>query len=299
MRRNMKRKKYNVQQSVINIFLLVSVIVVIFVLDKTLQPISISEQKPIQKVRILIVPGHEPDYGGAVFNGLKERDLTVKLGEDLIGLLRANDKYEVFVTRDTEKWNQTFADYFKNNWDEIISWQKNTKEQFSNLVLSGVKKQPVAAVVHNIPSFEVGTRIYGITKWANENDIDLVIHIHLNDYRGRSQKKVGKYFGFAMYVPARAYSNSAITDPIAEAIFQRLSEHSPVSNFGPELGGIIHDPKLIAVGQNDTAKAASILIEYGYIYEPQFTNPEIRSLALKDLANQTYLGIEDFFAYGK
>jgi len=38
-----------------------------------------------------------------------------------------------------------------------------------------------------------------------------------------------------------------------------------------------------------------MLIEYGYIYEPQFADPATRSFALKDLAYQTYLGLEDFF----
>jgi peptidoglycan hydrolase-like protein with peptidoglycan-binding domain len=38
-----------------------------------------------------------------------------------------------------------------------------------------------------------------------------------------------------------------------------------------------------------------MLIEYGYIYEPQFTSDDTRSIALKDLAYQTYLGLQDFF----
>lgn len=293
-----KKYKHSARQNVINIFLLTIIIVVFFVLDRIFQPVSVPEQKPIQKVRVLVVPGHEPDYGGAIFGTIKERDLVVELGQNLKRFLETDGKYEVFVTRDSEEWNPTFADYFKNNLDEIIFWQKDAKEQFSNLVSAGLKKQPVTAVIHNIPSFEVGMRIYGITKWSNENNIDLVIHLHLNDYRGRSQKKVGKYSGFAIYVPAREYSNSAKTDPIAQAIFDRLSEHARVSNFGPELGGIIHDPKLIAVGQNDTSKVANMLIEYGYIYEPQFVNPEIRSLSLEDLAHQTYLGLEDYFEEG-
>jgi hypothetical protein len=37
-----------------------------------------------------------------------------------------------------------------------------------------------------------------------------------------------------------------------------------------------------------------MLIEYGYIYEPQFTNSNIHDTAIKDLAFQTYLGLQDF-----
>jgi hypothetical protein len=38
-----------------------------------------------------------------------------------------------------------------------------------------------------------------------------------------------------------------------------------------------------------------MLIEYGYLYEPQFMNANLRGPVLKDLALQTYLGLEDFF----
>ena len=38
-----------------------------------------------------------------------------------------------------------------------------------------------------------------------------------------------------------------------------------------------------------------MLIEYDYIYQPQFANAAVRPLALKDLAYQTYLGLQDFF----
>src|SRR5262245_47264788 len=43
-----------------------------------------------RKVRILVVPGHEPDYGGAEYGTRKERNMTVELAQDLIGFLRQN-----------------------------------------------------------------------------------------------------------------------------------------------------------------------------------------------------------------
>src|SRR5665213_3140096 len=54
-----------------------------------------------QKVRILIVPGHEPDYGGAQFGSLDERNLVVEIGQDLQQYLQTNSNYQVFITRDT------------------------------------------------------------------------------------------------------------------------------------------------------------------------------------------------------
>ncbi|MDE1971230.1 MAG: hypothetical protein KGI50_06690 [Patescibacteria group bacterium] len=55
------------------------------------------------------------------------------------------------------------------------------------------------------------------------------------------------------------------------------------------------DPELIAIGANNTSDAASMLIEYAYIYEPQLIDPNLRNMAIKDLAFQTYLGLQDFF----
>jgi hypothetical protein len=55
------------------------------------------------------------------------------------------------------------------------------------------------------------------------------------------------------------------------------------------------DPSLIATGAYNTANEPSILIEYEYIYDPQLVNPATRSLAIKDLAYQTYIGLEDYF----
>jgi hypothetical protein len=89
--------------------------------------------------------------------------------------------------------------------------------------------------------------------------------------------------------------NSAATKAIADAVFKRLSLYNPIDNLPVESSGVIDDSELIAVGANNTADAASMLIEYDYLYEPQFVNPQVRSLALKDLAYQTYLGLQDFF----
>src|ERR1035437_4782110 len=36
-----------------------------------------------EKVHVLIVPGHEPDSGGAQFGKIYERDLVVEIGKDL------------------------------------------------------------------------------------------------------------------------------------------------------------------------------------------------------------------------
>ena len=64
-----------------------------------------------------------------------------------------------------------------------------------------VESRQVERVVHtirNIAPDEMGVRLYGINKWANENDIDIVIHVHFNDYPGRPRTGSGKYSGFSI-----------------------------------------------------------------------------------------------------
>ncbi len=247
-----------------------------------------------KKVRILIVPGHEPTYGGAEYGSIKERDLTVELGKDLKQLLDNNGHYQVYITRDTNAWEQNFDSYFKTNWDNIISWVKINRQEMTHLISVGSVKHVTPTIIHNKAPQNVAYRLFGITKWANENDIDITIHIHFNDYSGHGRNP-GEYSGFTIYVPEGQYSNSTTTKAIAKDVFNRLEKYNPVSDLPGESTGIVEEPDLIAVGVNNTSDAASMLIEYGYIYEQQFTNSTLRSSALRDLAFQTYLGLQDFF----
>jgi len=253
-----------------------------------------------KKVRILLVPGHEPDYGGAeyvdaTYGHMYERDMTVELAKDLEEYLGNNPHYETYITRDTQAWTPTFADYFKSQWDNIIAWQKANKQQFSAMVAAGSTTKPVASVEHNFAPGGVALRLFGITKWSNENDIDIEIHIHFNDYPGHGLHHPGDYSGIAIYVPAAQYKNGTTTRAIADTVFTRLEKYNPVSDLPGESVGVVDDPELIALGANDTADAASMLVEYGYIYEPQLVNTATRSQAIKDMAFQTYLGLQDFF----
>ena len=246
-----------------------------------------------EKVHILIVPGHEPGYGGAEFGAIKERNLVTEIGADLKKFLETNKRYQVSITRDSAAWNPVFADYFKNEWNNIIAWENTAKQTASRLAALGAPVIPI--IDHVAVPDDVALRLYGINKWANENSIDLMVHLHLNDYPGHSKYKTGIYSGLVIYTPAVQYANSSTTKEITNAVFKRLSLYNPVSNLSFETDGIIDDPELIAVGANNTANAASMLIEYNYIYEPQFVNPKVRALALKDLAYQTYLGLQDYF----
>jgi len=247
------------------------------------------------KVRVLIVAGHEPDFGGTEFGTLKERDLTVELSDYLAKYIKSNSRFEVFTTRDSNGWTATFDKYFKEKWDDIKEWTIAYKREQAKFVSMGKIEKVQSPVFHNTAKENVALRLHGINKWINENDIDIAIHIHFNDYPRDRQDLAGEYTGFAVYVPEGQYFNSSTTKIIAERVFKRLAKYNPVSDLRMEKSGIVEDQDLIAVGSNNSLNSASMLIEYGYIYEPQFLNPETRDMALKDLAYQTYLGLIDFF----
>lgn len=250
-----------------------------------------------KKIRVMIVPAHEPDEGGtqmATPSGeIYERDLAVTIGDDLQEFLDGNGNYQTYVTRTTQAWNPTFQNYFNTNWNAIVSWEQAAKE-------TAMANPAIAAIfndgeVHNTAPTDDAIRIYGATKWADENDINFMINICVNNYRGNAYNAVGKYTGFVEYYPPNIYDNSSTTKPVAEAVFNRLSLYNPTSDLPIQEPGLIQDPQLIGIGAYNTAKPAAILIEYDYIYEPQFVNPITRPIALKDLAYQTYLGLQDYY----
>ncbi len=252
-------------------------------------------KKPEVKVKVLIVPGHEPSYGGAEYSTLFERNMVVDLSMELEKLIASNDRYQAFVTRDKKEWSPIFSNYFKTNWDEIIAWTKGHQEEMKKLERIGEFHPSVAPVIHNKAPKDVAYRLYGISKWSNENDVDIIIHVHFNDHPGHGKNSPGQYSGFAIYIPEGGYYNSTTTQAVAQSVFNRLQKYNPVSNFSGEKTGIVETQDLIAIGAYNSLNAPSMLIEYGYIYEQQFNNPELYDVAIKDLAFQTYLGLQDFF----
>jgi hypothetical protein len=192
-----------------------------------------------------------------------------------------------------------FSTYFINEWNNIVAFLRDNKEENLKKISSSTSTPPVLKKVeHNSARTDVALRLYGLNKWGNENNIDIAIHVHFNDYPRRNQTSPGVYSGFSVYVPEREYDNSPTTKAVAKTIFRRLAKYNPVSDLPIEDGGIVEEPDLIAIGAHNTSNAASMLIEYGYIYEPQFQNAVTRSKTMKDMAFQTYLGIQDFFGSG-
>lgn len=248
-----------------------------------------------KKIKILIVPGHEPTYGGAEYQGLLERDLNLQVAEKLASKLRANPKYEVTLSRDQTSWNPELKNYLDTNWNEIKKWRDEQKALTRKLIINGQIRELTDSPQHGKTQTNPALRLYGINKWASAKDFDIALNLHLNDDAAHRYNQPGRYRGFAIYVPFEQYSNAKAAREIANDIFARLKSSYQVSNLDQEKNGVVEDQKLIALGRYNTADTASLLIEYGYIYEPKFADPNIRNQTLTDLAEKTYLGLEDFF----
>jgi N-acetylmuramoyl-L-alanine amidase len=246
------------------------------------------------KVNVLVVPGHEPNFGGAEFAGMKERDMVVTLSNYLVEFLNNNKHYNTTITRSADDWNPIFSNYFATEWPNIIDFVDKQKAEMKKMIDVGLVSS-VSGAYHKDAKPDVALRLYGINKWANENNIDISIHVHFNDYPRKNVSLPGKYSGLNIYVPERQYSNGTTTKVIATSVLNRLAKYNAISNLVTESAGVVEDQDLIAIGSNNHSDAASMLIEYGYIYEPQFQDPAILDAIMKDLAYQTYLGLEDFF----
>ena len=247
-----------------------------------------------EKIRVLIVPGHDDEMWGTDFYGVKEANLTVALGEELFRLFRENSLFEAKISRTKSGYDPDLARYFEERRPEIQEFIRSHKATMREYIDSGKIKSRII-VEHATSTQEMIHKLYGINKWANENKIDFVIHIHFNDYAGRKKTKAGKYSGFSIYIPEGQYSNAKGSRAIADPIFERLSQLYPSSNLPKEDIGIVEDQELIGVGAFNTLDGAGVLIEYDYIYEPILQNKKIRQHAIADFAFQTYLGVMDFF----
>ena len=246
-------------------------------------------------VKILLVPGHEPNFGGAEYRDLKERDLNADLALSLAQYFVEDGHYEVFMTRGKDGWNPLLGNYFVENAVSIRNFVDAQWAEMNRLVQESRIIRIDDVVPHNDAPSDVALRLYGINKWANENDIDIVLHVHFNDSGPRKNNQPGDYNGLSIYTPERQYSNAQVSADISKHLLKRLSRMFPVSNHPGEKVGVVEDQELIAVGSANTLDGASLLMEYGYIYEPQFQVDSVRGAVIKELALQTYLGITDFF----
>lgn len=247
------------------------------------------------KVRILIVPGHEPLQGGTQFGGYYERELALLIAEELRAQLSTDENFEVIVARTSKGWTPTFSRYFDREKKDIEAFVEDHKDDMERLERRGKVTEIEEQAAHNAAPSDVALRLYGITKWANEHRVDLMLHLHLNDETGHNEDERGVHSGMSIYVPDEIYGNAKASKALAAPIFARLNTTTATSTFGYEQRGILEDRELIAIGAFNTSKVPSLLIEYGYIYEPRITGGGAMNEVLQDFAYQTALGVKDFF----
>ncbi len=265
------------------------------VFRETVTPESLRARYADKTFTILLVPGHDPQYSGAIYGGLREADLNLALAARIKADLEKVGTWRVLSTRDftTGQYQTDFASYFERERLAINSFRSKLRREFASLVASGDITSPTQAVYHNFAPAEVANRLYGINRWSNDNQVDLTLHIHFNDYPGR--RGVGKYNGFSIYVPERQLPNSRASREIAEAVQRELVNVMPISNLPGEAGSPIEDQELIAVGANASRVSASFLVEYGYLAESQYHYPETQAAMLAELSRRTVRGLATYF----
>ena len=248
------------------------------------------------KIKILIVPGHSNDSFGAQFRGIKEAQMNAELGQELFEFFRKDDKFETYATRvQNGDYSQWFSDYFESNKEEIKNFREDSRKQMRQAMEQGMPG-PDNQVYHNPATDDDSLKLYAVNKWANENNIEIVFHIHFNDYPGRKFNQIGEYTGFSIYIPEYQLPNHRASSELAESLKNQMEKYFAASDLPAESSALIEDQELIAVGSNASRDGVSVLVEYGYIYEPPFRNEEAREAMFKELAYQTYIGIKNFLA---
>ena len=258
--------------------------------------VPVSFSRASAPIKILLVPGHDDEVWGAQYGNIKEANMNLALATQLYNLLKKDKRFEVHITRDSNGYTPEFADYFANHQADILAFKENAKQQMQNEITNGTFTQTINPP-HNGVTEGISIRLYGFNKWADDNNMDAVIHIHFNDIPRPSLWTIGKYKGFAVYMPEGQMANSKESGQLAADIFSQLKKKYLTSNYKPELGGLVPDQSLIALGSNGTllSSVRSVLVEYSYIYEKKLRMKSTRLQAYKDMANLTAAGIKNYF----
>ena len=268
----------------------------IFLFFFTFCPFSLNAQEIVKPIKILIVPGHDNEFSGARYKNIKEASMNLVLGTQIYNFLKKDKRFEVYITRDQNGYLKNLQDYFSTEKEDILTFKNNAKKNIKIKISSGdfISK---TTVPHVAVSSNVAIKLYGINKWANENNIDAVIHIHFNDYPRPIDSAIGKYKGFVVYMPDKQFPNALESDKLAKSIFIELAKKYSTSTYPKEAGGLIPDQKLIALGASETLNESvrSVLVEYGYIYQKIFRESSTRHEAYKNMADLTAKGIENYF----
>lgn len=258
---------------------------------QSVTPIQLQESYRNGKLKILIVPGHDNESWGAEYKGIKEADLNLAVAQGIFDFLKTDSRVQVFITRDKNGYNPVFSDYFVTQKENIDEFKNGIKKLFNEIYTYFKVEQ---GVPHAAAKAGAADKLYGINKWANDNAIDIVLHIHFNDEGGRRAYKAGEHSGVAVYIPEKQLPNYSASKAVADSVFNSLKTIFPPSDLNKEDAGVVEDQKLIAIGPNASLRPAALLIESGFIYEPQYNSP-IKNDVLKEISYLIYAGLEKYF----
>jgi N-acetylmuramoyl-L-alanine amidase len=246
------------------------------------------------KINILVVPGHEPNDGGTNYKSLYERDVNVRIAKAIASEFKGDERFNIIVSRDYYNWIVSLTSFFINKKAEIQAFIDDHSVITDSLIDNG-KILKINNVYHNAAKPESAAKLFGINKFVNEQKIDALIHVHVNDYAGRPQNKIGKEKGFAIYVPDSQMRNASTSLLLARDVFSEMNKVMSTSSLNQESAGIIQDQGLIAVGSENTLIKPSILIEYGYIYQKEYWTRSSRDKLYGLFGTATANGIRKFF----
>ena len=206
--------------------------------------------------------------------------------------LSTNPDIEVILARDENGWNSDLENYVMTSSSTIMSWVLDMKDKMMSKVSAGKMKLINPNMKHNDAASNAVLYLYGTNKWITENNIDLVLHVHFNS----NPKINGKpnYHGYCMYVPERQYSNSSSSKIFANYLNDEISKIQKPSNMPQEKDTIIEDQALIAIGNYDTLKIPSVVIEYAYMYESMMLSSSTRNNFIKTAASSTATAINNY-----
>lgn len=243
--------------------------------------------------RVLIVPGHDNRSWGTEFGGLREADLTLTLGYHLYNFFASDPAFAAYIMRAPDgniaPW---FLEFSAANADEISAFRTQSKLKTAYYKQVGELAER-RVVRHNPAADNVSRTLYAVNKWANDNGADIVLHLHFNDYPRRRPWVAGEHTGFSIYIPEAQLPNARGSRMLAESVRVRLLRLFAPSTLPLEKDTIIEDQDLIAVGSNASRDGASLVIEYGYIYEPYLHDASVRSAVLREIAYQTYRAVKE------
>ena len=248
-------------------------------------------------IRVLLVPGHDNEFSGANYGGVREADMNLKLAKMINGYLSQDPNIQVTMARDDNGYNPDFLAYYNQNSSRIMQNVANQSALINEAIQNGEIQIP-DQVPHADATTTVVDELYTLNSWIDTKGFDLVLHIHFNDYGGRYADKTGKYSGFSVYVPDQRLINATTSQFFGDSIAKRLSatlykSNDPAEKAGTDKAGAIPDFYLIAMGSYNSVSTPRALVEYSYIYEPQLQN-DFFNVTANVLARGTVAGVQDF-----